>query len=133
MRLLFRASCVCALVVISAFGQGDRGTITGTVTDPTGAVIVGAKVRAENASTHNVVETITTSTGNFTLPQVPVGMWDVVVEAAGFKRFTSLRNKIEFAQTIRVDAKLEVGASTESIAVKAEALAIRTESADVSI
>jgi len=130
MRLL-RAFCLCALVVGAAFGQGDRGTITGTVTDSTGAVIVGAKVRAENASTHNVVETTTTATGNFTLPQVPVGMWDVAVEAPGFKRFTSLRNEIEVAQTIRVDARLEVGASTESIAVQAEALAIRTESADI--
>src|ERR1041384_1506853 len=107
MKLLVRASCLCVLVLSGAFGQGDRGTITGTVTDPTGAVIVGARVRAENASTHNVVETMTTATGNFTLPQVPVGMWDVVIEAAGFKRYASLKNEIEVAQTIRLDARLE--------------------------
>ena len=131
MRHLVNVSCVCALVTSSAWGQGDRGTITGTVTDPSGAVIAGARVRAENAATHNIIETVTTGTGNFTLPQVPVGTWDVAVEAAGFKRFTSLQNRIEVAQTIRVDAIMEVGANTETVAVQAEAVAIRTESADI--
>jgi hypothetical protein len=88
-------------------------------------------VTAENADTHNVLQTVTTSTGNFTLPQLPVGMWDLTVEAPGFKRFRSLKNTIEVAQTIRVDATLELGSNTESIAVQAEAVAIRTESADI--
>jgi hypothetical protein len=118
-------------VAAGAFAQGDRGTITGTVTDPSGAVVAGAKVRADNADTHNVIETLTTETGNFTLAQVPVGAWDVTVDAQGFKKFTSQKNSIEVAQTIRVDARLEVGANTETISVEAQAVAIRTESADV--
>jgi hypothetical protein len=73
MRYLVKISCFWALVASSALGQGDRGTITGTVTDPSGAVVAGARVTAENADTHNIVETVTTGTGNFTLPQVPVG------------------------------------------------------------
>jgi hypothetical protein len=48
-----RVTCLGALVISGAFGQGDRGTITGTVTDPSGAVVAGAKVRAENVATHN--------------------------------------------------------------------------------
>lgn len=111
MRCLIKVSCLCLLLVHGAFGQGDRGTITGTVTDPTGAVFVGATVRAENSATHNAIETLPTDTGNFTLPQVPVGSWNVTVEAAGFKKFVSLNNTTEVAQTLRVDAKLEVGAS----------------------
>ena len=71
MRNLLNVFCLCALLVGGAFAQGDRGTITGTVTDPSGAVIVGAKVIAENSETHNIMETTTTSTGNFTLAQVP--------------------------------------------------------------
>ena len=131
MRYLVKVSCLGALVVSGAFAQGDRGTITGTVTDPTGAVVVGARVTAENTATHSVVETVTTDTGNYTLPQVPVGSWNVAVESSGFKKFSSLNNTIEVAQTIRVDAKLEVGASTETVAVQAEAVAIRTEDADI--
>ena len=92
---------------------------------------MGAKVRAENADTHNILETATTDTGNFTLAQVPVGTWDVSVEAVGFKLFKSLKNSIEVAQTIRIDVKMEVGANTETIAVVAEAVAIRTEDADI--
>jgi len=131
MRCVVEACCLCALVVSAAFGQSDRGAITGTVTDSSGAVVVGAKVRAENADTHNVLETVATDTGNFTLAQVPVGTWDVAVEAAGFKRFSSLKNRIEVAQTIRVDVRLEVGANTESVVVEAQAVAIRTEDANV--
>jgi hypothetical protein len=131
MRSVVEACCLCVLVVSAAFGQSDRGAITGTVTDSSGAVVVGAKVRAENADTHNLLETVTTDTGNFTLAQVPVGTWDVAVEAAGFKRFSSLRNRIEVAQTIRVDVRLEVGASSESISVEADAVAVRTEDANI--
>jgi hypothetical protein len=58
-------------------------------------------------------------------------MWDVTVDAPGFKRFRSLQNTIQVAQTLRVDATLEVGSNTETIAVQAEAVAIRTESADI--
>src|SRR5215469_16301931 len=94
MRQLLTMSCFTVLLANLAFGQGDRGTITGTVMDPTGAVIAGARVTAQNVETHNVLETVTTATGNYTLPQVPVGAWDVVVAAAGFKQFRSLRNII---------------------------------------
>ncbi len=132
MRCLVTVACLGALAVSGAFGQSDRGTVTGTVTDPTGAVIVGAKVHAENSATHNILETVTSATGNFTLAQVPVGAWDVTVEAPGFKTFKSLRNTIEVAQTLRIDAKLELGSSSESVAVQAEAVAIRTEDAGIS-
>jgi len=131
MRYHVKVSCLCALVASSAFGQGDRGTITGTVTDPSGAVIAGIKVTAQNSATHNVLETVTTNTGNFTLAQVPAGAWDVAVEAPGFKRFASLNNIVEVAQTIRVDPKLEVGVNSETVSVQADAVAIRTEDAGI--
>ena len=124
-------SCFCALVVSAAFAQGDRGTITGTVVDPSGAVVAGAKVTAENVDTHNILETVTTGTGNFTLAEIPVGTWNVAVDAPGFKRYASLKNSIEVAQTIRVDVKMEVGASTETVSVQADAVAVRTEDADI--
>jgi hypothetical protein len=131
MTRLVNALWICALVSGAAFAQADRGTITGTVTDPSGAIVAGARVSVEHTETHNVLETITSSTGNFTLPQLPVGMWNVTVEAPEFKRFRSLQNTIQVAQTLRVDAILELGANTETIAVQAEAVAIRTESADI--
>jgi hypothetical protein len=131
MRYLVQVSCLCALVISGAFAQGDRGTITGTVTDPSGAVIAGARVTARNSGTDNILETVSTNTGNYTLAQVPVGSWEVAVEAPGFKRFSSLNNAVEVAQTIRVDAKMEVGANSETVSVQANAVAIRTEDADI--
>ncbi|MEO8593514.1 MAG: TonB-dependent receptor [Candidatus Solibacter sp.] len=130
MRYLVYVSCLCACVGV-ALAQGDRGTITGTVTDPSGAVVAGAKISATNLETQNLLETVTSSTGNFTLPQVPVGVWDVAVDAPGFKRFNQQKNRVEVAQTIRVDVRLEVGANTETIAVIADAVAVKTESADI--
>lgn len=85
MRYLVKVSCLCVLAISGAFAQGERGTITGTVTDPSGAVIVGARVVAQNSATHNLLETVTTSTGNFTLAQVPAGTWDVAIESADLK------------------------------------------------
>src|SRR5665213_1278305 len=130
MRYLVSISCLCALMVSGAFAQRYRRTTTATVTDSSGAVVPGAHVVAENVDTHNILETVTTSTGNYSLAQVPAGLWDVGIEAKGFKKFTSQKNTVEVAQTIRVDAKVEVGANNESVTVQAEAVAIKTEDAD---
>jgi hypothetical protein len=71
-----------------AFAQTDRGNITGTVTDPSGAVVSGAKVTATNLETNEVRETNTTDEGNFTLTELKAGPWKVNVEAQGFKTTT---------------------------------------------
>ena len=66
MRPLFVSLCIL-LVIGAAFGQSDRGTVTGTVSDATGAVIPGANVVATNTETSTKYETVSTETGNFTL------------------------------------------------------------------
>src|SRR5436309_2985114 len=58
---------------VEARAQTDRGTITGTVADPAGAVIPGAKIRAISVETGGVYDTLTTGTGNYTLPSLPAG------------------------------------------------------------
>jgi type V secretory pathway adhesin AidA len=73
-----------------AFAQGDRGTITGTVQDPAGAVVAGASVEAKNSQTGGAYSAATTGTGNFTLAQLPAGTYEVNVSSAGFKN-TSAR------------------------------------------
>jgi len=71
----------------AAFAQSDRGTITGTVSDPTNAVIPGANVVATNTETAARYETVSTETGNYTLAQLPSGLYQVSVELAGFKKY----------------------------------------------
>jgi hypothetical protein len=115
-----------------AFAQGDRGTITGTVQDPAGAVVAGASVEAKNSQTGGAYSAATTGTGNFTLAQLPAGTYEVNVSSAGFKKYVRPNITVEATQTVRLDVILEVGAATESVTISAEAPMLNTESGDVS-
>jgi len=74
------------LAVAVTFGQSDRGTVTGTVSDATGAVIPGASVVATNTETATRYETVSTETGNYTLSQLPAAVYQLSVELACFER-----------------------------------------------
>ena len=130
-----RLLTVIALVVgltTSAFAQSDRGTITGTVVDPDGAVVPGASVVAENPENGARYETVTTQTGNYTLVQVPVGTYHLNIELAGFGRFRQEGIRIFVGQTARIDAKLQVGNLAEEVNVVADASLLDTQSAEIS-
>src|SRR6187399_2979547 len=100
-----------------AFAQSDRGSITGTVTDTTGAVIGDAAVEARNVDTSATYRAGTTATGNYVLPQIPTGKYTLTVTATGFKAFIRQNIEVPVATTVRIDATLEVGAATESVTV----------------
>src|SRR5262245_61827039 len=85
-RILLLSSTVLLVCSVS-FGQSDRGTITGTISDPTSAVIPGATVVAANTETGVRYETVSTETGNYTLGQLPVGVYQLSVELPGFKKY----------------------------------------------
>ena len=65
-------------------GQSDRGTITGSVTDPSGATIPDAQITITNTETDLRYQSATTGTGNYTVPSLPAGMYKLTVEATGF-------------------------------------------------
>jgi hypothetical protein len=119
------------LCASALFAQSDRGTMTGTVSDSTGAVIPNVPVQAKNAGTGIVYDGATSSTGNYTISQLPVGSYQISVTAPGFKVYTRTGLTIEVAQVLRVDITLEVGASTESVTVSAAASLLNTETGDV--
>jgi hypothetical protein len=129
--LLTISFCILT-VAISAFGQTDRGTITGTVADATGAVIPGSNVTATNTQTALKYETVSTETGNFTLTQLPGGTYELTVELPGFKKYVRQGITVLAATTVRIDATLEVGAATEEVTVNADAPLLRTESGELS-
>src|SRR4029078_2454596 len=72
------------LLTTLASAQTFRGTILGTVSDPNGAVVAGAKVTAKNTSTGLERSTTTAEAGNYTMPELPVGPYEVRVEQSGF-------------------------------------------------
>lgn len=120
------------LWTVCIFGQGDRGTLTGTVADPAGAVVANASLTVRNTATGAAYQTATTDTGNYTLPQLPAGTYEMTVNGAGFKNFVRRNIALQVAQTLRLDVGLEIGAATESVTVTAEVTLLKTESGDLS-
>jgi hypothetical protein len=119
-------------LVFAAFAQSDRGTITGTVADPGGAVVAGAAIEARNTATGAVYPVASSATGNYTIAQLPAGAYDLTVTVAGFKKFIRAGLTVEVAGTLRVDAALEVGAANESVTVTEAATLLKTEGGEVS-
>src|SRR5690348_1192954 len=131
MRLTILVSFV-AISSTGLFAQSDRGTITGTVSDPAGAVIANAAVQARNTETGGTYPVAASSTGNYTIPQLPAGTYELSVMVPGFKTVVRPGLIIQAAQTIRVDVTMQVGNTTESITVNAEAPLLKTESGELS-
>ncbi len=115
----------------SAFAQGDRGAITGLITDKSGAAIPNVAVDAVNTATNGRHETITTGTGSYRLVGLPVGLYDVSAKANGFNISVQRGVQIQTNQTATIDIGMTVGAVTESVTVQGGVPLIQTESADV--
>ena len=131
MRSLGRLACLM-LLAWGAFSQSDRGTITGTISDPAGAVVAGAAIEAKNEATGVTYQAASTATGNYTIVQLPAGVYDVSVTVPGFKKYTRSGITVEVAAVLRIDLPLEMGGATESVTVQADAPLLRTESGDIS-
>jgi outer membrane receptor protein involved in Fe transport len=102
--------------------QVNNASVTGLVTDTTGAVVPNASVTLKNKATNVETTSTTDSSGYYTFASVPVGAYDVTVERQGFKRIVLSDIKLEVAQKARVDAALEVGAVSETITVTSATL-----------
>ena len=112
--------------------QTNMGTITGLVTDRSEAVLPGAKVSARNTATGAEARTVTSSTGNYLIPNLPVGPYEISVSHPGFKGWSRSAIALSAGDNIRVDAMLEIGQVTERVEVSAEVAALKTESTEVS-
>src|SRR5260370_31284809 len=126
-----RYSLLLALFSSMLFGQSDRGTITGTVSDPGGAMIPGARVTATALDTNTQYKGTTTAAGEYTLLSLPVGLYRVTIENEGFKTVIRGNVRLEVGATARIDAKLAVGAVQQSIEVTAQSSMLATDSAKV--
>ncbi|HSP67743.1 MAG TPA: TonB-dependent receptor [Bryobacteraceae bacterium] len=118
--------------MFAAFAQSDRGTITGTISDPAGAVIANAAIEARNVATGAVFSVASSATGNYTIAQLPAGGYQLTVTVAGFKKFVRAGLVVEVAGTLRVDATLEVGSAAESVTVTEATPLLKTEGGDIS-
>ncbi|HXP87483.1 MAG TPA: carboxypeptidase-like regulatory domain-containing protein [Bryobacteraceae bacterium] len=124
MRFWISALCVCALAAVT-LAQSDRGTITGTVSDPAGAVVANAAIQTKNVETGALYQAASTTTGNYTLTQLPAGTHELSVAVQGFKKYVRQGLTIQIAQVARIDIGLEVGFNTESVTEAAPLLQYR--------
>ena len=125
---------VLALALIGpqfAAAQQVSATFTGTVTDPSGAVVPNAVVSATETRTGIARKTVTTGDGVYTIPYLAPGLYKVEVEAAGFKKVVRENVELPVSSTIRVDVALEPGAVTETVQVTAEAPPLQTDRSEV--
>src|ERR1035437_5090824 len=113
--------CFALLVLAgSAFGQtGGTGSIQGTVTDPSGAIVAGAAVTASNLATGVRTERKTTDAGFFVLSLLPAGEYTVAVTATGFQKLMQTRVVVDALAAVGLDLKLQIGTANESVTVEA--------------
>src|ERR1051326_3488101 len=112
-----------ALVVfgwIPAWAQ-DTATLTGTVTDTSSSVVVGAQVTAVNAATNFETASVTNSEGIYRITFLRPGTYRVTITAAGFKSFVRENVELRVGATLPINAVMEVGAVAESVQVSAAA------------
>jgi len=129
--IIFVAFLFCAAGVV--FGQGtDLGTIRGTVTDSTGAVIPGAKVTVTDTLTNTSRETKTNSQGNYEMFGLKSGTYKVLITAPGMSQKEITDVVLNGSDTVSADAVLKVSAAQESVVVSMEAPAINTEDQTIS-
>ncbi len=129
MKNRFLSICIflcCSALVLSA--QTGLATLTGIVTDQTGAVMADVNVQATQLATGAVSSAATSETGLFSIPQLRVGEYEVQIEKTGFKTFRRAGITLAASQTLRLDVQMEVGATTESVTVTAEATLLKTDS-----
>ena len=131
MKRIFCAALFAVLLVGAALlAQEIYATLTGTVTDPTGAVIAGASVTVHNNDTNTDFRTLETdASGNFSVTNLPAGPYTVTVKAPGFKTFVSSNVILHVAEKRSLDVGLQTGQITETVNVAETATPVQTSSA----
>jgi hypothetical protein len=126
-------SLLCSLWVPSAFGQAVYGSILGTVTDPSGAAVTGAKVTV-TSQTKNVSSDVTTNeSGNYSVTHLIPDVYAVRIEGPGFKSLEYKNVQVSADTGTKIDGQFQVGSTSEQVEVTAQAPQLKTDREDVSI
>jgi len=129
--LLLAFVTACLVAPVPASSQEVTASITGTVTDPTGAAVAGAKVTATDVQRGVPYSTQTNTAGVYDLPRLPVSTYDVNVEMTGFQTVIQKGILLELNQTARVDFKLQLGLVTQTVEVTAAPPLLSTDTIQV--
>src|SRR6476469_6994087 len=114
-----------------ALAQTGAASLTGIVTDTSGAVVPGATVTATNEATNVAYTAVSNDAGNYTISSLPVGAYVIKAELARFKTAATKPIQMEARQVVRLDIKLELGGIEETVEVTSETPVLQTENATV--
>src|SRR4051812_29455450 len=127
MRVLALFAGIFVLSAVSALAQ-SQARVTGTVTDNTGAVVVGASVSIRNVDTGVVTTAVSNTSGVYNVPFLNPGQYKLSCELSGFKKFVRAGLGLETGTTATVNIEMQIGALTETVNVEAQSALLETES-----
>ena len=116
---------------LAVHAQNYAGSVRGTVTDPAGAAVPGATVTLRDVGTNSTSQTKTSEQGEYAFPLVSVGVYEVTVKQGSFKEFIAKGVEVHVSTATEVNAKLELGSSSETVTVEASDIQVQTTSAEV--
>ena len=124
--------CALGISVVHLNGADPTGTIAGTVLDPSGAAVQGARITATALATGLTREISSGIDGGFVFPLLPVGLYSISVEAQGFRRFEQKGIQVQADQATTVPISLAIGAATETVSVEANGELVETRTGTLS-
>jgi len=120
------------LLVVPSAAFGQNGTIVGTITDPSGAAMPNVKVTATNTETSWTRTVPANDSGQYVLPDIQIGHYNIKAEASGFKIAEQKDVVLTVGDRLRIDFAMKVGTSTETITVEANTISVQSDSGEVS-
>lgn len=130
-RFALAALWLAHVVPQPAQAQVLYGSIVGSVTDSTGAIVPGALVKVTQLETNQSREVVTNESGGYTLSTVPAGTYDVSITKSGFRAFSAQKIAVRLNTVVRVDAALDIGMVSETVQVTGQGAALQTDRAEV--
>ena len=119
------------LLLPAAFAQKTTGTLTGTVTDPSGAVVASANVTAVNQATNSTRKAATGAAGSFTIPELEPGVYKVTINAQGFQPVVQNNVELHVADVTTLRVQVAVGTAAQVVNVEAAGVSVNTENGEV--
>ncbi len=120
-----------AAFTLSAPAQSNRGAVSGSVLDSTGAVVPEAQITATNNQNGAVYKTVSTGTGSYQIQQMALGTYTIQVTASGFSTAVQTGVLVQIAQVTGLDIKLAIGQSSQTVTVEASGATLQTQTSDI--
>src|SRR5882672_11503869 len=128
--MLSRLGLGLLVAAVLSFGQ-DRGTITGIVTDTSGAVVPAARISLQNPETGFTQSMVSSADGSYTFLYLASGKYNVTAEKQGFRKAEISEVLVQVGTTSRTDIRLQVGTQTEVVEVQGQTALLQTDKSDL--